>query len=67
MSKIYKILNMIVNYPLFVDKFILSDKNNQDELDKLFIEISNEIEDFKRKSEEIIIILDSLKEKVSFK
>jgi hypothetical protein len=58
---------MIVNYPLFVDKFILSDKNNQYELDKLFIEISNEIEDFKRKSEEIIIILDSLKEKVSFK
>jgi hypothetical protein len=58
MNKIYKILNMIVDYPIFIDKFILSDKNNQDELDKLFIEISNEIEDFKRKSEEIIIILD---------
>ena len=67
MNKIYKILNMIVDYPIYVDKFILSDKNNGNDLNKLFIAISNEIEDFKRKSEEINIILESLKEKVSFK
>ena len=67
MNKIYKILNMIVDYPIFIDKFILSDKNNGNELNKLFIEISNEIEDFKRKTEEINNILESLKEKVSFK
>ena len=58
---------MIVNYPLLVDKLILSDKKNGNELNKLFITISNEIEDFKRKTEEINIILESLKEKVSFK
>ena len=58
---------MIVDYPIFIDKFILSDKNNGNELNKLFIEISNEIEDFKRKTEEINNILESLKEKVSFK
>ena len=67
MNKIYKILNMIVNYRLLVDKLILSDKKNGNELNKLFITISNEIEDFKRKTEEINIILESLKEKVSFK
>ena len=67
MNKIYKILNMIVNYPLLVDKLILSDKKNGNELNKLFITISNEIEDFKRKTEEINITLESLKEKVSFK
>ena len=67
MNKIYKILNMIVNYRLLVDKLILSDKKNGNELNKLFITISNEIEDFKRTTEEINIILESLKEKVSFK
>ena len=67
MNKIYKILNMIVNYRLLVDKLILSDKKNGNELNKLFITISNEIEDFKRKTEEINITLESLKEKVSFK
>jgi hypothetical protein len=66
LNKIYDILNMIVNFNIYLTKFIEIDKNNQNEIYKFYINISNESNQFLKEQQNIFNnFIDVYKEKIN--
>jgi hypothetical protein len=66
LNKIYDILNMIVNFNIYLTKFIEIDKNNQNEIYKFYINISNESNKFLKEQQNIFNnFIDVYKEKIN--
>ena len=66
LNKIYDILNMIVNFNIYLTKFIEIDKNDQNEIYKFYINISNESNKFLKEQQNIFNnFIDVYKEKIN--
>ena len=66
LNKIYDILNMIVNFNIYLTKYIEIDKNDKNEIYKFYINIYNESNKFLKEQQNIFNnFIDVYKEKIN--
>jgi hypothetical protein len=61
---LFKLFNMIFNYPFMLNKFILIINDQPDKLEDAYMEIFNYMAKFKRNEEKLYKYLDKYKEKL---
>ena len=66
LSNLYDILNLIIGFPILIDRFFMLDLDDieDEEKQKLYIDIFNNTENFKTKIENINKYLNQMKEKL---
>ena len=65
MKKVYKIFNIIVSLPTLVNKYVISNKENEKEMDDLYMEIVNGMAKYTKNENKIKDMIDSMKEKLA--
>ena len=65
MKKVYKIFNIIVSLPTLVNKYVISNKENEKEMEDLYMEIVNGMGKYTKNENKIKDMIDSMKEKLA--
>ena len=65
MKKVYKIFNIIVSLPTLVNKYVISNKENEKEMEDLYMEIVNGMAKYTKNENKIKDMIDSMKEKLA--
>ena len=65
MKKVYKIFNIIVSLPTLVNKYVINNKENEKEMEDLYMEIVNGMAKYTKNENKIKDMIDSMKEKLA--